>query len=645
MSKNKAPSDDALRLLAEASRQHRQGALKEAAQGYRKFLKKHPKHADALHRFGMLRMHQGRPDEAAKLLKQAVAADGGVAAYHANLGDALRAEGKHGDAARSYRGALRLAPETALIHNNLALALRDQDQIDEALAAARRALELEPGLAQAHNTLGNLLRLRGDYAAAADQLNEALRLAPGVPILVNNLGLALQEGGRLEEAIERYGEALRLEPRLIEGHCNLGNALRDKGELHQAVEHYREALKLAPEMAEVWTNLAFSLESLNRLEEAEEAVERARKLDRRAVRAGLILGCIRRRQGRIDEAITLLEHSTEASLPPQYHAHALYNLGQAREKAGRFTEAFDAFRQANDTVTENTSGAMEAAAKMRDGVRRLRQWLDASPRPPWSAESFDDGLADPVFFIGFPRSGTTLLEQILSAHPDVITTDEREFLSRSAPELDFDNPDYPANLATLSGERLLEIRRNYHRIAAEELGRELTGLTLVDKLPLNLTRIATINRLFPNAKVILGLRDPRDSCLSCYFQNFQINRSMANFLRPESTGAFYAEVMGSWLAAREKLEIAYTEVRYEDVVEDFERIARETIEFLGLPWNDELLEYRRHAQQRFISTPSYQQVVQPIYRSSTQRWRRFEEHTRTMVEPLSPFIEAFGYER
>jgi hypothetical protein len=245
--------------------------------------------------------------------------------------------------------------------------------------------------------------------------------------------------------------------------------------------------------------------------------------------------------------------------------------------------------------------------------------------------------------LGFPRSGSTLLDQILNAHPDIETLEEKPILETVEYGL---GSEYPDALATLRNADIADLRAEYFSALDQHIsGSRDLSKTYIDKLPLNTARVGLIHRLFPQAKIILSLRHPCDCCLSGFMQTFQPNPAMASFLSLERAAGLYAVTMGLWRQYTEVLPIDYHCVRYEDIVADFEAEARRIIDYLRLPWTDDILNYREKMKGRRIATPSYHQVNEPIYRRSIERWRNYEEQFEKVLPVLSPFIDYFGYEK
>jgi len=248
-----------------------------------------------------------------------------------------------------------------------------------------------------------------------------------------------------------------------------------------------------------------------------------------------------------------------------------------------------------------------------------------------------------VFLVGFPRSGTTLLDQFLDAHGDIQVIEELPVLLPLRNEVQADGG-YPEGLADLSVEKINELRALYLS-QLEEAGFDPQATTVINKLPLNLIHVGLLARIFPEARLILALRHPVDAVLSCFMQDFQLNASMAYFLTLKDSAALYEAVMSLWGQYRDMLSLNVAEVRYEDLIADPKAALADTLSLLELSWEEGQGDHVAHAHARgSIRTPSYGQVTQPLYDRAADRWRRYETHLEGVLPRLVPFVRDFGYD-
>ena len=558
-----------------------------------------------------------------------------------------------------------------------ARALHESGRIDGAERAYRAIVETDPGCAEAWHLLGVVSVQRGDAAGAQGLIERALGLDGEVARYHNTLATAWVLQGRPEEAERCLRRALALDPRFVDARYNLGNVLRDLKRAEEAEAAYRSTLDDDPDHLDALNNLGLLLMARHRLEEAETLLRRARDLDPANagvlwnlascleqrnkiddahgivrtlletapddVAANLIAARLERRRGDLESAAGRLQAVLAATTDDGVRLNANFDLGLVLDGLDRPAQAFAAFARANDLQKATTEAAGIDGATYRDRVGHARRWFGAERLAAWGcAPPVADPARPVVFFVGFPRSGTTLMEQILAAHPGLVTTGEESPLERVRETMRKEGG-YPECLDRLSPPDIRDWRQAFWRHAAATVGAATDGRTLVDKLPLNLIHLGMVNRLFPEAKVIVALRDPRDVCLSCFFQNFRSTAAMVNFQSIEDTAALYAQTMDLWFHYRRHMTVVWTEYRYEDLIADMQGTARGVLEFLGLEWSDDILAYREAARSRTISTPSYRDVGEGLYKRAVGRWRRYQDELAPILPMLAPYVDAFGY--
>ncbi len=604
--------DDALRR---ALAHHRSGRLAEARALYLRVLQRQPDNLEALYHLGLLLQQAGQP----------------------------------GQAAECYRRVLAIRPKFAEAQASLGLALQQKGENDMAIRHLRKAVKLKPALSEAHVHLGNLYVAQGARRDAARHYQAALKHDPRNAGCHVNLANVFQETGELEKAETHYRKALTLEPRLPAAHNSLGSLLRRQGRLAESIEHYRQALAVAPE-AGGFAKLASVLERAHRLEEAGEAAAAALDLAADHPDARLVQAKILARRG--DGAAArraygaLIDDLGEAPASPlrTVAARARADLAVLCEKSGDFDRAMALFEAANRlNRAENPAWERQAAAYV-ERVRKVDAMMARLGPGDWRPEPPAGAPPAPVFMVGFPRSGTTLVDQILDAHSQVSVLEERTIVDRLIGRFRRPEDELLEGIMGLADGKRLELRQAYWDILRQETGGAPGAPLVVDKLPLNMINLWLIHGLFPEAKIIVSLRDPRDVCLSCFTNLFRLGEGLASFPTLESSAELYAAVMGLWLRYRDLLALDHQVLRYEDLVGDLEGESRRLFAFLGLAWEEEVLGYRQAAEKRYIATPSYHQVVQPLYSSSIGRWRHYRAHLATVAPLLRPFIEAFGYD-
>jgi tetratricopeptide (TPR) repeat protein len=599
----------------------------------------------------------GRAREAVPFYQRALQLSPQLAEAHNNLGNAFLELAQYDEAASCYARALKLKPHDALIHCNLGNALRRLGRLNEAISSCRQAIALSPALSDAHNQLGLALVSLGQYAEAAASYRQALTLNPRFAEALNNLGNVLRDLGMLHEAISAYSTAIEYEPAAT-SYCNLGNALLNVHRFDEAVANYRRALELQPGHVLAHVSLATGLRLLGRASEAEAYCRAALSIDSHDPEALFLLGELCADQGRFDEAQELLaqaiainpefpnalyavathrrmtaedsgwlkaaERLLAKPLPLRHEISLRYALGKYHDDIRQYAEAFGNYQQANELT--------KRFGKKYDGVSFARRVDEV-------IASFDAGLGRedesqgngsdlPVFVIGMPRSGTSLVEQILASHPKVFGAGELTFWDTAFAAYAAAGLKNHGGAGQIPGmahaflERLSEFSADSERV--------------VDKMPANFMNVGLIRAAFPKARFIHVRRHPIDTCLSIYFQYFSHLHPYANDLGNLAHNyGEYARLMDHW---RRSLPAATLfEIPYEGLIADQETWSRRMIEFLGLPWDPKCLEFDR--TERVVITLSRWQVRQKIHSASAGRWRNYEH----FLGPLQSLVKPKAY--
>ena len=341
-----------------------------------------------------------------------------------------------------------------------------------------------------------------------------------------------------------------------------------------------------------------------------------------------------RREGKFDEALAAIS-SVPAEIEPQRSAHTRATI---LDRLGRTEEAFAGFEEANRMQIANPSDPLKRAADLRERLEReistmKPEWVDG-----WTPLEPSKDQPSPVFLVGFPRSGTTLLDTMLMGHPDTVVLEEQPPLNHVDEMI--------GGIEALPGldQPTLDAARARYFEEVAKLCDWAPGKLLIDKSPLFLHKAALIHRLFPDARIILALRHPCDVVLSCFMSNFRLNSAMANFLQIEDAASFYDVTFRHWEQANAILPLDVSRVVYEELIEDVEGVLRPLFAYLGLPWNPEVLDHRKTARSRgLVKTASYSQIVEPIYNRASGRWLRYRDNLADVLPTLSPWAEKFSY--
>ena len=481
---------------------------------------------------------------------------------------------------------------------------------------------------------------------AVTALQRAAALNPQDAVTARNLGAALSNAGRSDEAVIAYETAIRLAPDDILARLCCARLMIDLGRHGEGAAQIDESLRrmldrLAPGAgqrdSEDWFDdireLGLMLDRLNQVDGLRQLLAAAEKAGVAAERLGSLWASVALREGRPEESKRLLlQDRTYAD-----DAHWDRLMTKVADVLGDAGEAFAA------------AGAMNRAAPGYDEWRRRAAHYRAQIRataeivtPEWAARirhaSTEDGKPEPAFVVGFPRSGTTLLDTFLMGHPETFVVEEGRMLERATGVVsESAGVDWPADLVTRA-------RQTYFDELANHVPGDFTGL-VVDKHPLNMLRLAVLHALFPNAKVIFAQRHPCDVVLSGYMQSFKLNHAMASFLDISDAADLYDAAMSMWTRSHEAIPQEIHTVVYERLTADPEAELRPALDFLSLDWRHEMLDHQATAEKRgLITTASYDQVVRPLNSAPRGRWRRYRKQLEPVLPVLLPWAERLGYQ-
>ncbi|MBT4426655.1 MAG: tetratricopeptide repeat protein [Rhodospirillaceae bacterium] len=618
---------------------HQAGRPDEAKSQCREILRQDPFHPAAWNLLGFLQHQDGDDEGAIDAFQSAISAKPDFADAYFNLGNIFRLRGGLPDAEAAYRKYLTFNPKDAAVQMSLGIVLQEQGKYTGAAPLFREVLLQQPNNADARNNLGYVLKSLGRYEEAAKTLRSALDLDPNSAERHNNYGTVLRDLRQFEEATAAFRQALRLKPDFIEAQNNLGHALFDMGELDAALAAFNHALEIRPNDIDSYINLAGVGERANRLDIAKFAIDGGLKISPEDPSLHLIAAKCERREGETESAIERLQRIDLATARDIIAIDIAFELGQLFDKSDKAQQAFAYFSKGNELSQQFPAHREINKADFLNLTDAVDAHLSEEWLATWSNLSPPSDALAPAFIVGFPRSGTTLTEQILAAHPKLRTLDEKPTLDTMLTQL----PSYPNSLAHLSDAQAAELRAIYFSAVGEFI--DLEGdARIIDKMPLNIIHAVSMQRFFPAAKLILVMRHPCDSCLSCFMQNFVVNSSMANFYSLEDAVNLYVKVMQLWQKSARLLALNYHIVRYEDLIADFESETRKMLNFLELEWDPAVADYAAKARQRGkIDTPSYHQVTQDIYQSAKFRWKRYRDQFESVKPALEPFVEEFGY--
>jgi tetratricopeptide (TPR) repeat protein len=603
----------------------------EAERYLRRAISLVPSFAKPYEDLGRLLVERKRPKDAVPVLEKAVYLDPKMEAAHFALGQALAMLGKGREADESFEKAFALNPK----RKALAVAARHhkEGRLEEAERAYRAILRKDPDDVNALRLLGLIAFSAGRFDDAEELLRRSLSLAPDFLNAVIDLGRVLQEAGRLEQAIEAFRRATELAPNSAQAHFLLAAALAPAALTYESVEAYQRTIEIRPKHAPAWLGLGHVLKTVGRQAEAIEAYRRC--IDIKPDNGEIYWSLANLKTFKLtDEDISAMQAriGTE-DIAPQSRVNFLFALGKAYEDRQDYDRAWNYYRQGNSTQRMRERYDPVQTEIGNDAIIEVftREFL---------AEKTGLGHPDPspIFVVGLPRSGSTLLEQILASHSQVEGTSELPYLGRLTASLNRNRADginYPQAVRELGGEHFRALGEEY--LERAKIHRVEGAAHFIDKMPNNFPVIGFLHLVLPNAKIIDARRYPLDACLSCYRQLFAKGQSFTYDLT--DIGLYYLEyqrLMDHW---HEVLPGSVLTVQYEEVVAHFEDQVRRVLEYCELPWEDACINF--HQTDRPIRTASSEQVRQPIYTSAINYSRHYQQHLDELIEVLEPVLERY----
>ncbi len=638
------------------------GDYLSAEKDFRESLRNLPDRPSTMTNLASTLIRLNKLDEARELCRKTLSIDEGSAEAWLNLGLIARERSDFSAAAENFRRALDIDPDSPEARNNLGSILKELER--HADTAAVSADDFESAEALFLSGLGNLQR--GDFQSAESDFRESLRKVPDEAATLTNLAAALIKLDRLDEARDLCLKAVSLDENSAQSWLNLGLIDKEQSDLPSALEKFRRAVAIKPDYAEAFYNAGLVLKDLDRLAEAVASIRQALAVNPDYADAHSTLGSLLMVLGEMEEAEASLRKGVELapddagplikalfylpyrqddpcfgrleeiyagreSLEPEDRIDLNFAMGKAMEDAGQYDRSFNAYAEGNRLHYQVYPFD---TARDEQRLERVRTLFTAALLKKFSA--IPDSLPAvqdepvPIFIVGMPRSGTTLIEQILSSHPMLFGAGELpligELVGKARAVLDLEDLETTSSALRMIGREYLD-----------RVGELAPGARYVsDKMPGNYDHLGWIHLMLPNAKIIHAMRNPMDTCFSCFAMKFEQGHEYCYDL--EALGRHYLryrEYMTHWHAVLPPERIL--DVRYEEVIDDTEREARRILDYLGLPWDAACLDF--HKNKRTVKTASVAQVRKPIYRSSVARWERFESQLSPLAEIIKPVCD------
>jgi tetratricopeptide (TPR) repeat protein len=519
-------------------------------------------------------------------------------------------------------------------HRLQAMIFARREQHREAAQVFQQIVAADPRDHESWGNLGACLLANSQPRRAAEAFSRAVQLRPDLHKFREKLMDAKVASGEGEQALAEALQVAQQNPSSVDAQLGVARLQDLLQRPEQSVETLRNALAAHPTHVPALLALANLLERQNAVDELEQMIIRIEHLQPKAGPLLLLKARLAFRRQDFEQALNLAE-----AMPEVLDRGAREELiGKIQDRLGDSNAAFRAFEQMNCESDLSANAIAKRAQALRDVIDHRAQLTAPEWVGSWPASVSTPEVREPAFLIGFPRSGTTLLDTFLMGHPDICVAEEKPMLQAVSEQLgEFER------IATLDDAEVRTLRERYFAAAARHVP-DLGDRLLIDKYPLGAIDIALIHRLFPRAKIIFMARHPCDLVLSCFMARFQPTATLISFHTLNDSAKLYDRVMRLWEKSRAAMSLDVHDIAYEELVADPVAQIQRLIGFLGLEWDDRVMDHEKVAGRRsFISTASYAQVVEPLYDRSIGRWKRYAKQLEPILPLLEPWAIKMGY--
>ena len=558
----------------------------------------------------------------------------------------IKAQTKKFEEAKSLiNRAIEIKPEMPDLYNNLGLVLWEMKDLNKSLDSFKKAIKLNAKFAVAYNNLGLVYRDLDDLKNAEESFLKSIEIDPNNSDPFNNLGLIYNNANDTIKAEEFFNKSLNINPKNLQTINNLGNLYKNVGEIEKAEIFFNKAIDINPKFFDTYNNLMVLYERTNSNQKLKELIDRSKKKFPSIEIVNLFEGQYLFKIKNFTESINILSKFSFSQNRLNHEKLRCLIIAKSYDKLNQPKEAFEFFNKNNQIELSQKKNNIDKAYALKTISKRMNFFISENINQSEFEIDKNINKADqPVFLIGFPRSGTTLLDTILRSHQSIEVIEEKPLISNLISSLDKLTKNDLKNLRFIKEDQIQVLRNQYFEDISKYLNKSKSSKIIIDKMPLNIIYVGEIIKIFPNAKFILALRHPYDSVLSCFMQNFELNNSMANFLDIESAAKFYDNVMKLWFQYTKIFSLDLNIVKYENIVNNFDLVVKDTLKFLNLSWSDDVKKFYKTANNRkLISTPSYDQVNKPIYTDSLNRWVKYKTEIKSIIPILEPWLKKFDY--
>ena len=541
-------------------------------------------------------------------------------------GSCIKAIGQLDEAVKDYEKALALKPDYAEVLYNLGITLRELGQIDAAINRYKQALTIKPDYFGAHNNLGNIFLDLGQLDAAADHFEWAVAYKPDFADAYNNLGVVCRQREQLHDAIKNFEKAIDIKPDYIEAHSNLGHSLNLINQEDAALKCYETALAINPNYVLAHINMGSLFQETGKIDLAIKQYEKVLAMNPNHVLAYYNLSALEQYTLSDDQVAKMLSLFSTDNLSLSERFHLCFALVFVYDNLDNQDELFRFLHEGNRLRKEELNYSLEKSQELSSFVRE--QFSSPSSADIEQSLSFEPSTKRPIFIVGMPRSGTTLVEQIISSHNEVYGAGELTSLPTIVGPIARDHSKQNTNF---SDSDFLSIRQQYLDVLSRF---NVPENVITDKMPLNFQYIGYILSAFPEAKIVHLKRDARATCWSIYKSCFKNKGNGYSYNLDDLAGFYglYVELMDFW---HQLYPGKIYDICYEDLTTNQEDETRKLLEYCDLDWDENCLNF--HKNQRAVKTASSLQVRQKMYQGSSEAWKQYEAHLKPLIKALDSY--------
>tara|TARA_B100000609_G_scaffold94788_1_gene75557 strand:+ start:4909 stop:6603 length:1695 start_codon:yes stop_codon:yes gene_type:complete len=539
-----------------------------------------------------------------------------------------------------YKDILKKSSNNFEANLNLGTLYARQSKFHEAVKYLEVAISQNSKVPQIYNNLGLIYTHLDKNEKAIEVFNKVIKLNSASSVTYCHLGIAYTNLSKVIEAEESYKKSLELDPKNVLSLYNYGTLFKRLNDPKNAEKYLTKAISISPNNFPPYNNLMEVYDKSNQNEKLKKLIDDAKSKFKNNTSINLFDAKLLFKLREYEKVIELLEKISFDGKEKYKEHNRTELIAKSYDHISNYKKAFEYFKITNE-VNYDLNKDIVDKNKYIEVIEKRIKFFDKEKSIDWPVLSEINKNSDPTFLIGFPRSGTTLLDTILRSHPLIDVLEEKPIVDKFVELL---NTKIKSDFKNLKDHKIDKEMRDFYFREKSNYSSKKNCKIVIDKMPLNTVYVGEIVRFFPNAKFIFAIRHPSDCVLSCFMQNFLLNNAMTNFLNLEDSAKLYNQVMILWELYNNKLKINFHMIRYEDLIENFETEVKKLLNYLGVDWSNKVTEFYKTSKKRgMLNTPSYNQVSQPLYTKSIGRWKNYQDQFQDISPILDKWIQKFSY--